>query len=694
MVLPRRPVQRSLRTTAACALSLALVPSGVLAQTAGRPRGPRARGVAGASAAPESGVLVTGRPRTRELSRRELTAEEVRTIPGARGDALLAVLNLPGVSRPQFGLGQFVLRSAPPEDSLVLLEGHPIALPFHLYGLASTIATDLIDRVEVLPGNFSARYGRVGGGVIHVSLRAPPRDRARASLDVDVIDAGAFVSVPITSRASIAVGARGSFLSLLAPVVIPPESSSFRQWPRYGDWQIALDWDPSERHAIRVVGSGTDDAFVSQLAQPDPNDPALRGEVSSRVAYHGLQAQWRARLAPGWTHTFSPAVAYQLQDARLGPAVRYRFEAVTLSLRDELEARIDRRTRVSVGLDAQAVVSDDQVRAPPVSSAGLSDPITPATLVTYRAVRTAFNPAGYLELESEPAPSFRVQAGVRAEHFSSARATVADPRVSARWSVAPRLAVRAAVGGYASPPKGYTSLPGFGNPALRPERWTHASAAFEWLPRPGIELDVGAFAKTGAQLVAPSDRWIVRDGQTTPERFSNEGVGRVLGLELQARARPSRLPVFVLISYTLQRAERAACAGCPMRTYTFDQPHNLSASVGAALPRGFELGARFRATSGLVEPVVRGALYDADGDVSLTLVDDGRVGRLPPFVSLDLRAAWRFTARSIRGQLVLEILNATNERNVESRVYSFDRRASAAVLGLPILPSLGFSLAY
>lgn len=658
------------------------------------PREP-SRGVRAVPSDAEQGVTVFGRVRSREVFRREVSADEVRRIPGVRGDALLAVQNLPGVARTQFGLGQFVVRSSAPEDSLVLLEGHPIALPFHLYGLASAIATDLIERIELVPGNFSARFGRVSGGVVNVTLRAPPRDRPRASVDVDVIDAGAFVSVPLGARASVAAGARGSYLSLLAPLFIAPDAASFRQWPQYWDWQLSFDWDPSERDSIRVVGSGTDDAFVSNLAQPDPNDPSLRGEVSTRLTYHGAQGRWRHRLGADAVHTFSSALSFQRQDVRLGPSVRYRFEALNVSIRDELDLRMSEHARLLLGIDAQALVSDDEVRAPPVSTSGLTDPVSPTTLVTYRALRAAINPAAFAEVELTPVRTLRILAGARFDYLSYAMASSIDPRVSARWAAHPKLAVRAAIGSYTSAVRGYASLPGFGNPSLRPERWMHVGAGVEWEAITGaLELDAGAFAKLGSSVVTPSDRVVLREGARAIERFSNDGLGRVLGAELSARVRPGRWPLFLMLAYTLQRAERAPCAGCAWATYQWDQPHNLSASVGALLPLGFELGARVRVSSGLVEPVVQSAIYDAATDVSLTVIDPSRTGRLPVFFSLDVRAAWKFRAGPLRGQLVLEVLNATNNENVESRVYSFDRRASQPVLGLPILPSLGLTLSY
>jgi outer membrane receptor protein involved in Fe transport len=553
----------------------------------------------------------------------------------------------------------------------------------------------LIERIELVPGNFSTRFGRVSGGVINVTLRAPPRDRPRASVDVDVIDAGAFVSVPLGAHASVAAGVRASYLSLLAPMFIAPDAASFRQWPQYWDWQLAFDWEPSERDSIRVVGSGTDDAFVSYLAQPDPNDPSLRGEVGTRLTYHGAQWRWRHRFGLDTIHTFSSSLSFQRQDVRLGPSVRYRFEAFNVSIRDELELRVSEHARLLLGIDAQALVSDDEVRAPPVRTSGLTDPISPTTLVTYRALRTVINPAGFAEVQLSPVRMLRILAGARCDYFSYAMASSIDPRVSVRWAAHPTIAVRVAIGSYTSAVRGYASLPGFGNPSLRPERWIHAGAGIEWEAITGaLELDAGVFAKLGSSVVTPSDRVVLREGVRSIERFSNDGMGRVLGAELSARVRPGRWPLFFMLAYTLQRAERAPCAGCSWETYQWDQPHYLSASVGALLPAGFELGARVRLSSGLVEPVVQGAIYDAATDIALTVIDPTRVGRLPTFFSLDVRGAWKFRAGPLRGQLVLEVLNATNQENVESRVYSFDRRVSQPVLGLPILPSLGLTLSY
>jgi hypothetical protein len=45
-------------------------------------------------------------------------------------------------------------------------------------------------------------------------------------------------------------------------------------------------------------------------------------------------------------------------------------------------------------------------------------------------------------------------------------------------------------------------------------------------------------------------------------------------------------------------------------------------------------------------------------------------------------------------QFIAEVLNATNQANAESRLYAWDRRRSAYITGLPIVPSVGLRAEY
>lgn len=97
-------------------------------------------------------ATVRARARAREVHRRELSAAEMQRMPGTRGDALLAVQNLPGVGRPALGLGAFILCASDPEDSSELSPGGPVKTAGAGCPLSMVFSNPEQSRVGVLPG--------------------------------------------------------------------------------------------------------------------------------------------------------------------------------------------------------------------------------------------------------------------------------------------------------------------------------------------------------------------------------------------------------------------------------------------------------------------------------------------------------------------------------------------------------------
>ncbi|MFK5282723.1 TonB-dependent receptor plug domain-containing protein, partial [Lacticaseibacillus paracasei] len=84
------------------------------------------------------------------------------------GDALRSLQNLPGLARAPFLSGSLIVRGSAPGDTQVLVDGMPLPLLYHFGGLSSTIPTNMLDRIDFYPGNFSARFGRAVGGVVDI----------------------------------------------------------------------------------------------------------------------------------------------------------------------------------------------------------------------------------------------------------------------------------------------------------------------------------------------------------------------------------------------------------------------------------------------------------------------------------------------------------------------------------------------
>ena len=106
-----------------------------------------------------------------DVSRRTISMEEARRIPGTFGDPVRVIQNLPGAARSPFGTGFLVIRGANPQDSGVYVDGIRIPLIYHLGGYVSVLNADLVDSVDYLPGSYGVHYGRSLGGVIDVKTK-------------------------------------------------------------------------------------------------------------------------------------------------------------------------------------------------------------------------------------------------------------------------------------------------------------------------------------------------------------------------------------------------------------------------------------------------------------------------------------------------------------------------------------------
>src|SRR6185312_12374175 len=109
------------------------------------------------------------------------------------------------------------------------------------------------------------------------------------------------------------------------------------------------------------------------------------------------------------------------------------------------------------------------------------------------------------------------------------------------------------------------------------------------------------------------------------------------------------------------------------------------------LPKGFEVGARYRYISGYPYTLSYGGWYDADVDVYAPAQGPVNTGRLPAFNQLDVRVDKTFVFQRWVLKAYLDITNITNDANVELNQPNYDFTRRASLTGLPIIPSSGFA---
>ena len=635
----------------------------------------------------EFSSVVRGERVRREITKQVIPADEVARLPGSQGDPLKAVLNLPGAARPSFGGGQLILRGSSPGDSAAFVDGLQVPQLYHFGGLRSTFAPRFLESLEFVPGNFAADFGRLTGGIVNARVRDPATDMLRGEADFNLYDAGVALEGPLSKDWSFGAAFRRSWIDALLPLFIPSDSNvSFSSAPRFYDYQFLATWKPSDRDRVRFLFFGSQDKLVLLFKHPAA-DPLITGNLSARIAYHELQALWSRALAPGLKQETWIAAGLSTFDTQIGPELFFKLDTRRLDARSTWSWQASRLVEVRAGVDIQLDGYDIRLDLPQAPKEGEppGGPVSTRPRIATAQTGTFYNPATFLELRLSPTEDIQIVPSVRLDWRRAIQRWSLDPRLSARWRVAPATVLKAALGVYQQQPQPDESARDIGNPDLLHERSLAASAGFEQALLPGVDLDVTGFYKDLDRLVV---RNVAANVDPSQPPYLNTGVGRVYGVETLFRARVGDR-FFGWIAYTFQRALRTDRPGAAERRFDFDQPHNLTALGTYQLSPRWSLGARFRLVSGNPTTPVTGALYDATSDVFVPVFGPVNSDRLGTFHALDLRVDRIWTFERWKLSAYLDVQNVYNRANPEGVSYSYDFRQREPATGLPILPILG-----
>ena len=651
-------------------------------------------------------ATVEGERERTEISRTVLTREETDRVPGAQGDAVKVVEDLPGVARTSpIGGGLLVIRGSKPGDSLVYLDGEPIPLLFHFAALSSTFNPDLLEAIDFIPGNFSARYGDLTGGLVEVRTRKL-RDEPHGYANLNLLEASALVesAVPEVPGLNVALAGRRSYIDyILRAAVSNSEDFALTVAPRYYDAQLRIDWRPPEsRHSFSFLALTSDDALGLVLNRPSARDPNLSGSIDAETGFHQLRLkhEWRDGAASITTVAMYERLLLDFQvgtnnlhllghDTYLRSTGNYEVNE-TLGFAGGVDIA-NRRLLVSAVFRQSFLFREGEFnnQGPRPDDAVLASPPT---------LYMRLSPGTWAEARVRLLPNLTLTPGIRLDlyHYGPNEphnSWTVTPRISARWEPSETLALKAGLGLYSEGARNGDAAYPYGNPAVLPEKAWQATLGTELRPLPGLFVSVEGFYKGLSDLIVRTDAVETVGGVTRPVVLDNAGVGRVFGLELLVRKELSER-FFGWIAYTLSRSDRIDRPGEPRRLFDFDQTHNLTLIASYKLGGGWQIGGRLRVISGNPDTPVIGSRYLSNFDAYLPIYGPTNSLRVPTFHQLDVRIdkVWTFDAWLL--DAYLDVLNAYNHRSIEGSAYSYDFSQHAYFEGLPVIPTLGLKASF
>jgi TonB family protein len=643
-----------------------------------------------------------------------VSAEQGARVAGTGGDVIKVVENLPGVARSSVGSGALVVWGAGAADTRVYVDDVHVPRLYHEGGFRSVVHSDLVQNVELEPGGYGAPYGRGLGGLVTVGLKPLEADGYHGSVAIDAIDAAASVRGNVGKDFRFAAAVRRSHLDTVLSHVTSEDVGEFVPIPKYWDSQVRAAWVPRDGESVEVGGLLSSDRISRSLVQADPSE---NEHESKATDFQRVYVRYTRHLDDGSTITATPFVGFD------SSSVSTVFGAVPAQLTNDstlfgLRAvwtgnPIDFVT-VGAGIDAEVVRStlerSGSVTEPPregdirVFGQTPNDQINGDQWKTTIAGLAPFAQADFSLFDSQLhiVPGARIEPSV----VSTNRKTPlhgdvpstgtqredagVEPRIAVRWAATKRISLRAAYGIYHQAPLAEDLSSVFGNPTLGPSKAVHylAGAAFH-LSKP-ISVEVTSFYAKQSDLVTRSPLPSPADAQALVQN----GLGRAYGTQFLLRHDLTGR-FFGWLSYSLLRSERTDGGSTGYRPFDFDQTHVFTALASYDLGAGFEVGVRFRYSTGYPRTPVIGAVYDSRLDSYSPVFGAHNSIRIPAFYQADARLSKRFKFGDQSGlEVYLDVQNVTNHPNPEEIVYNYNYTQRSYITGLPILPVVGGKLTW
>lgn len=637
-------------------------------------------------------TTVVGDKNRRDGSQKTLSQKEFLAMPGANGDPVKAVQNLPGVNRVQSFSSQVVIQGAAPKDTSYDIDGHRIPLVFHFGGLSSVVMPEALEQVDYLSAGYGAYYSRALGGIISLKTdnkKTLPR-KQKGFFFVDSLKAGGMLERQLDESSTLLIGGRMSYIGFVLGKALDKNSSfNLTVAPEFADFTVIHKKKLNEQGDLKTVFVASQDTLGFLFKQPFDEDPSIRGDFKSLTRFYRFIPQWNRKWDEERNSSLSLAYGSDLIETVFGSNY-FNLRSDILSVRGDWTQKMESFWTTQIGFDNMYRTSKVKTRLPKVSNeGGVRNPIGSADTVDVN-VKGKLNDIGLFWKNDLTYKEWTFVPALRWDQFQGTDENFTTPRMEIKNKWSESLELRTAWGLYVQEPEPQEMAEEFGNPDIKSPRAEHIALGFDKDFREGSsegwQWNLTLFNRNFSKLVTQSSATIMRDGALTLENYNNSGSGKAYGVETLFKYDSSDWSGW--LAYTYARSTRTF----PPREETlfeYDQTHNFNLILTKPLGNNWVVASRLRYTTGSPYTPVVGGVMDSDSDVYLPIRGGIYTSRYDNFSQLDLRLDKKWITDEEIWSIYLDIQNILNQKNSETIQYSYDYKQKGSISGLPILPSIG-----
>lgn len=627
-------------------------------------------------------TTVTGLKEKRDSVEKSLSQEEFLLVPGAGGDPVKAVQNLAGVNRPSGRSSSVLIQGSDPSDTGYTIDQHRVPIIFHFGGLSSVVYPEAVSRVSYLSAGYGSEYSRQLGGYVGLETKSPEKERISGEAFMDIFNVGALVEGPLDETSRFLFAGRYSYIgAVLKQATKDNEDFQLTAAPSFIDLTGVFEKDLSTDEKVKVTLASSRDTLELVIDESPTEDPALRGSFFQRTEFFRIIPSWNKKIDDQRSVALSAGVGQDSILFDIGDNF-FSVKSNVLTTRGEYIQQMNNTWKTYVGFDNEYNWFDVSLRVPSVySDGGVTNPIGTGD-TKQKSISGKSSVIGVFwrnEWKPQPESRWTFLPSLRFDYFKGTQEFNTMPRLGVKNKLDDFREVKAALGQYFQEPEPQELDSDFGNQDIKSSRASHLVIGYGQDFRRGSNLgwniESAVFYKKLENLIIPD----------AAKNYSNDGTGRVQGLELQTKYFGDQWSL--TLAYSLSQSFRET----PQRgefPSEFDQTHNLNVLTSYRW-NAWTFGNRFRFVTGNPYTPIVGSYYDSDNDVYIPQRGDYFSRRVENFFQWDLRVdrSWVYDTWILSAYL--DIQNLTSQKNQESIMYAYDYSKSKIVSGLPVLPTLG-----
>ncbi|MFZ4398748.1 MAG: TonB-dependent receptor [Bacteroidales bacterium] len=663
------------------------------------------------------------------VSAYSFSREEISRNPGAQGDIFRAIGMLPGVSSSGGEYSAIAVRGQGSRDNVYMVDDIPVTQLGHLEGYPSSesgfndpnggrfsiFAPRVIDNAEFQGGGFNAQYGRRSASFLGLGIKEGNKENPIIDGQLDLMGVTINYDGP-----SYLLKNTGLFLSARYQNLQQVENIAGLKnlgLPKYQDFifkstsqlgsknKLSLIAIYSPENFMRNTDNVKEDKNLNNLLVIDNtknnaivgiNLRTLVGKnnyFKNIIYYSGLTSKSSFGMSYPKTDASGKLInadnipfeegvkTTDYTESKLG----YRFiHSIRFANASNLTTGIDldrlklKNNRNLSRTDTSYVFNMNDFRPNPLQYFTLTDP----AFFNVDITKTSYNASAYVNYSFLLMKKLSLNAGLRYDYSGFSDQHTLSPRLSGSYQLNETNSINFATGIYYQDPVYSEIADQPSTKKLKSEKISQVILGYKKYFTPELKLTVETWYKNFGNMV-------VRPFSSRVEQ-NNSGDGFAYGLDINVTKRLTN-KVHGQIGYSYMQSNRNNHDGFGENDFAFSQPHQLNFLIAYQAGKQWILSTKFRYATGKPcnEYSIHSNIFNNSDNIrysqEITAINKNR---LPDFISLDIRADYKFKIKQLGLSAFIDIVDVLNRQNANGESFNFVT-GKTFYDGISIFPTFG-----